>query len=409
LNLFDAAKVGRTPWIKNLKRPFMSELLFIGVVIVAVVAIVRVAAWVRSQEESTLPKDCTDSRWWPSQVATGRWEANIFQNGLEVFYPIAPHSNPVYEITITGIVGYRDWGVDWRREDACYKTDAQGNFTHWHDDVLINGRPFQSYPIETLESDRAQHRYRFRIDGPSDRLTVALRKRKQDESAGSLCVEVAYLSERTVRTSERRRLAAEASDREEQAAKAKKERSKAAARFAEQIRAICVQSEVHRNWSNQEFRDRFARTYKDELLKSQGEIRDNAIALLSRHDIVTYLRKHYPEALDRQLGKLEALLIAEDLAAGQRPQVAAPPRQRPSIGEVRDRMRRRIEISAGDRKTVLDTILRQKQEMLKDLDEFECSADERDSYITEVEEWAAGELIRLSERMRTNETYKTVG
>ncbi len=382
------------------------DFIFIGLItVVIVVALARLAAWARSQES----RRCTDYRWWPSQVATGVWQVNVFQNGSEVFFPIAPHANPVYEITITGIVGYRDSSGVWRRADASYRTDSQENFTHWHDDVLINGRPFQSSAITTLESDRAQHRYRFQIDGPPDRLSVALPNRQQDASAGSLCVEVAYMPESTVRTAERRRLAAEETARKDRAAKAKEERSKAAELFAQEIRAICVQSEVHRNWGNPEFRQRFARTYKDELLRSQAEIRDDAIGLLSRHDIVAYLRKHHPQVLDRKLGRLDALMIAEDLAAEQRPQVAVPPRRRPSIGEVRERMRRRIEVSAEDRRTILSTILQQKQEMLKDLDEFELSEDERESYITEVEEWAAGELVRLSAGKATNETHKTVG
>ena len=381
--------------------------MFVGLIAIILLSIAGLARLKQARQEAASSDSCNDYRWWPEQLAPDRWAANIFQNGLEVFFPVPPHANPVYEITVTGIVGYNDWHGGSRHADASYETDSQGNFTRWHDDLLFNRRPFQSHAITMMESDRALHRYRFQIDGPPERLTVSITKRDEKSSAGSLHVEVALLPSGTARIGETRRLATEEYTRKQQELDAKQKRSEAAARLAEEIRAICVQSEVFRNWSNPDFRQRFARTYKDDLLKNQAEIRDNAVAFLLRHDIVSYLRRHHPEVLSRQLGKVEALLIAEDLAADKRPQVTT--RRRPSVGEVRDRMRRRIEVSAGDRKAILNTVLQQKQEMLKDLDEYDLSDDERESYITEVEEWAAGELVRLSEGKGPNETHQTIG
>src|SRR5580704_15774906 len=139
---------------------------FITVIVVGLIAIMLVAGMVRSrvrpkpQKQIASLEDCNDYRGWPVESVPGHWVANIPQDGREVFFPRTPFTEPVYEMVVGGVVGYRD-SQGWCRLDACYRTDTQGNFTRWHDDLLINGRPFQSYPIKTLHSDRAQHRYKF--------------------------------------------------------------------------------------------------------------------------------------------------------------------------------------------------------------------------------------------------------
>jgi hypothetical protein len=271
-----------------------------------------------------------------------RSSAEIAPTGREVFFPPPPHAGAVCQATITGVL----CGPDGKLGDAFYATDGDGNFRWGVDWLYINGSHSPS-TLEFLESDRYLHRYTIRFDAPHGRPTIALARRPG--WSGSLTLEFAVLPESTPGVGERRQ-------REKVRAEAEQASARVAQKFAAQIQALVIRAELFRNWEDPAYRERFARAHYDDLIKSQAEIRTEARELFEQHDLVQYLRRHNPAVVERFVGRLEALFLAERIALDKRlgaeqpasPQALAP-RKKFTPDEVRAIKVRRQQVVIGDR------------------------------------------------------------
>jgi hypothetical protein len=343
-----------------------------------------------------------------SEVGEGQYEAWIYPDGRELFLPPPNSANPVYEIEFSRTIA-KDVAVfeDPGSADALYRTDENGNFTRDHPWLHISGKEFTYGRGGLIEADRASHVYRIRVDGGRERLTLALQPPTWFRcSQGALFVRIAVLPDNTQTHEAKRRETetqiAAASLRLEQ----QRNNSAEAKRFSEQIAALTVRAQVLRNWGDPEFQRRFAEMNRDQLLHRQDEIRSATIKLLDQHQLVQYLKRHNPEVMRRLLGEFEALVIAEDLQTKKA--LPPPPRRHLSIEDFRKKLCERIEVAGEDRKALLATVLQQKQRMIVKLDEFDLSDDEREDYMKEIEDWAAGERVRAEDGRGENGNSKTI-
>lgn len=268
-----------------------------------------------------------------------RSTAQIAPAGREVFFPPPPHSGAVCQATITGI--FR--GPDGKLGDAFYTTNGVGNFTHGWNCLCVNG----GQPFQVIESDRYLHRYTIQFDARPGRPTIAVVP-PYDGWSGSVSVDFTVLPEGMPGIAERRR-------REMLRTNAERESIEVAKKFATQIQALVIRAELFRNWEDATYRERFARAYYDDLIKNQADIRKEARELLEQHDIVRYLRRHNPAVVERFLGRLEALLLAERIALDKRlgaqelAPISLPPRKKFTPDEVRAIKVRRQQVVIGDR------------------------------------------------------------
>lgn len=269
-----------------------------------------------------------------------RSRAEIAPTGREVFFPPPPHAGAVCQATITGILRVPDG----RLGDAFYTTNGVGNFTHSWNWLCVNG----GHRFQVVESDRYLHRYTIRFDAQPGRPTIALVP-PCGYWSGSLSVEVTVLPEGTPGVAEsglQRKLRSEAEH----------ESARVAQKFATQIQALVIRAELFRNWEDPMYRDRFAHAHYDDLIQNQAEIRKEARELLEQHDLVRYLRRHNPAVVERFIGRLEALFLAERIALDKRlgaekppiPQALAP-RKKFTPDEVRAIKVRRQQVVIGDR------------------------------------------------------------
>lgn len=336
-------------------------------------------------------------------VDASHWWVKLEPSGRETFFPPASYASPVYELTLRGVLR-SDYSESYA--DACHASDTNGNFTRGTNWLRVNGRDIDYSNCDFLESDECTHRYVLRT-APAGRLRLALGSSDiREQWHGALLAEVTLLPEGTALDKPRRE-----HEREEQnkMVKAKAKAAAEAKHFADIIRKITVRAEVLRNWGDADFQRRFAEAKGAELLRRQAEIRDATIRFLEQHDLVSYLRRHHPEVVRRFLGEFEALLIAEHLAT-QTTLPPPPPKPRLSIEEVRERMCRRVEVSGGDKLAVLTTIEDQRSRMLDAVNSLPMAEDARELFLGEIEDWAAGELQRLSEKTKgTHEAIKTIG
>jgi hypothetical protein len=318
----------------------------------------------------------------------------LYPTGREVFFPRASHAKPVYEITFTGLLH----GNNGQFADARYKTDECGNFT-WHIDWLrVNGQKLTSSMSELVDEERFEHRYTFHIDGSGRRLTLALEK--HESWSGALLATVQVLPSETpsiadVRAAQSARL------------EAKWEEDKISAKFAEQIQALCVRSQAFRNWADPDYRRKFAEVHADELIRNQSEIRDEATKFLGQTHIVGYLRRHHPDVVERFLGRLEALLMAERivldkrLGATQTQSPPAPPRKKLTAEEVRALKVHRQQVAIQDKVALKLDKIETRLNIRDRLEQMPLDQDER--------ELIENELIgEIEEGDETHENVRTI-
>jgi hypothetical protein len=239
--------------------------------------------------------------------------------GAEVFFPPTTRPNPVYQVTVTGILRHKDG----HHADAFHQMDCYGNYTASHHALLVNGTKLHYIPHDMTVADRFEHKYCFLLDGRDERLTLAMKFDRGHPSDwyGWLSVEV-KLPKGTPSIVLRQ-------NQERARAEAKIEDARISAAFAKRIEEITTRAEAFRNWEDPEYRNKFAQVHYAELIQHQGEIRAEVIAFLAEHDLVTYLRRHAPLVVARFTGRLEALQIAERVALDKRLAAEIPPPQPP--------------------------------------------------------------------------------
>jgi len=324
--------------------------------------------------------------------------ALIPANGREVFFPKVSLPNPVYEVTVSGILRKEDG----RLGDAFCTTDRAGNFSDRAWWLRVNGVCLFNSANDILESDRCTHRYTVRMDGARERLALAISH--ASAWSGSLEAEVVALPEGTAGVRERReRDRAERRDLEAKR-RTKRETGAAAERFAEEIRALCITSEAFRNWEDFEYRRKFAEAYCEELIENQRSIRAEALKFLSQHDIIRFLRRHHPEVISRFTGRLEALQLAEVISIERALQEATslpaplPEKRRLTTEEVRAIKIRKQQIRDQDRVALkIDKI--ETRLMVRDrLEKLPLDPDEREmleqELIGEIEEGDGDATVR---------------
>ena len=116
----------------------------------------------------------------------------------EIFFPKAPHPDPVYEVEVRGVLEFQFFRRGWwsgertkshvtQKADAFYFTDANGiSFLRPHVWLRVNGKPLAWQPkneyststdsrrkVEVLEAERGSHTYRFLVDHPGECLGIA--------------------------------------------------------------------------------------------------------------------------------------------------------------------------------------------------------------------------------------------
>lgn len=276
--------------------------------------------------------------------------SRLAPTGREVFFPQAPHANPVYEITFSGLLRHHDGKLG----DAFNNTDWNGNFSKPVDRLRVNGAWLGWRQFEMLAANRCDHTYAIRLDHPGDRLTLAVER--NSDWRGTITAHVTLLPAGTVGLSERRQReeAEQAAEKAQQDARTKIEA--ASNEFSRQIQAVCTRAQLFRNWENEEYRRKFAEVHYDELIRNQSEIRDEAMKFLSQHALINYLGRHHPEVIRRFSGRLEALFLAETISLDKRltaraapPLPPPPPRKKLTAEEVRAIKIRKQRVQDEDR------------------------------------------------------------
>jgi hypothetical protein len=301
--------------------------------------------------------------------------------GREVFFPPA-HEGAVCEITIDGIL-HNDEG---EFSDLFHRTDSSGNFSHGANWLVVNGSSLTNNTWESVVSDRFNHKYIFRVDHSRERLTLALHRNTRWQ--GYLTANVTVLPMGTPRIAETR-------EAHSARVKAKVEEEAVGTKFAAQIQALCVRSQAFRNWANPDYQKKFAEAHTDELIRNQAEIREEAITFLAQDQIVRYLRRHHKEVVDRFLGRLEALLLAENLQldkrlAGIAPPAAPPPKRKLTAEQVRSLKVHRQQVAIGDKVALKLDKIETRLNIRERLEQMPLDQDERElleeELISEIED-----------------------
>ncbi len=362
----------------------MDLLYLIGIIVIAGIICIFIASAIINLLAQK-PKPVAEPN--PGDMKAGRLDparthAYLYPTGREVFFPKVVNPKPVYEITFTGLLQDRRG----RFADARHMTDECGNFK-WHIEWLrVNGQKLTHSMSELIEEDRLEHRYTFHIDGRSERLTLSLEK--QESWSGAITATVKLLPPETPRIED---VVAARKARVE----AKWEEEKVSAKFAEQIEALCVRSQAFRNWADPDYRKKFAEVHADELIRSQSEIRDEATKFLGQRQIVRYLRRHHADVVERFLGRLEALLMAERIVLDKRLGAAAPPpppppRKKLTAEEVRALKVRKQQVAIGDRVALKLDKIETRLNIRERLEQMSLDEDERqmleEEMIGEIEE-----------------------
>lgn len=126
-------------------------------------------------------------------------------DGSAALFTKPPHKHPVYEITITGFITYRSHDGSEKQMDAFYEADSTGRFVNDHDRFLVNGKPcsssraswsfFSKSQVSTkgFQADRANHFYRFEVDGDDERLALSCAPPSAPAVATTLAVAIRTL------------------------------------------------------------------------------------------------------------------------------------------------------------------------------------------------------------------------
>jgi hypothetical protein len=249
----------------------------------------------------------------PVLPAADPWQQEIYPTGREVFFPPAPHPNPVYAVTLAGVVYQIDGD---RKADALYYTDYRGNFVERHDWLRVNNVAStysRRRSLAHVQGDRGDHVYHVRIDDPGERLTLSFDVSSPQRWRGSLTARVRLLPASTPSTAEVQTHLAEVSLAKELADGQRKKQIASAEQFSILVQDLSVQAQALANWEDPDFQRRYAEVHMDQLLEEAEQIRDQARPFQGQHAVVKYLEQHHPAVLRRHLGKFQALLIAERL------------------------------------------------------------------------------------------------
>jgi hypothetical protein len=290
--------------------------------------------------------------------------------GAEVFFPPTTRPNPVYQVTVTGILRHKNG----HHADAFHQIDGHGNYTASHDALLVNGTRLHYIPHDMTVADRFEHKYCFLLDGRGERLTLAMRFNYPSDWCGWLTVEVKLLKG-TPSVALRQ-------NQEKARAEAKIEDARISAAFAKRIAELSTRAEAFRNWEDPEYRNKFAQVHYAELIQHQGEIRAEVIAFLAQRDLVQYLRRHAPLIVARFSGRLEALQIAERVALDKRLAAeippAPPPKKRLTAEEVRAIKIHRQQVQDGDKVALKLDKIETRLHVRERLDKMHLDPDERE-------------------------------
>jgi hypothetical protein len=361
---------------------FEPYFIFLGIIGVFVIGFRLVKALYKhltadSQTPAIVPRDRKAIR-----VDESRSYAFLSTNGREVFFPLPPHPNTVYEICVEGLLH----GDGDNLSDLLYETDASGNFTHEAKWLFINGTSLSRSGREPVVSDRFEHRYVFRLDHPCERrLTLALQP--STRWSGHFKATVTVLPVGTVGV---------VASRERASARrlASLEEATISSQFGEQIAELCIRSQAFRNWADPAYRKKFAEVHADDLIRNQSDIRNEATTFLSQDKIVRYLRRHHPEVVERYLGRLESLLLAERFAIDKKlldpPPQPAPPKRKLTAEQVRALKVHKQQVAIGDRVALLFDKVDARLKIRERLDAMDLDPDEREmlerELIAEIEE-----------------------
>src|ERR1017187_8960841 len=182
---------------------FLALVVILFFLLACLAAVIRVVRWlgrpnVTKEPPARLPPVLPA----PVLPSADPWQQEIYPNGREVFFPPAPHPNPVYAVTIVGVVHQIDTD---RKADALYYTDSRGNFVERHDWLTVNSLK-SSYSrrrsLAHIKGDRGEHAYHLRIDDPGERLTLAFDVYSSQRWQGSLTARVTLLPASTPGTAE---------------------------------------------------------------------------------------------------------------------------------------------------------------------------------------------------------------
>ncbi len=261
-------------------------------------------------------------------------------DGTEVFFDEddrATNPKPVYEVRISGLLvtRYRKRpDIEYSRTDALFRANNKtGRFEENAYHLLVNGKHLYKCDHQLIEDDRYRHYYVFRIGSLGRRIGLALEplqfRDRNLETVGSLMASVAVLPAGTLSPKERAKQERELDYAREEAKEKREEAKGKAERLARAVKELSIRSVVYRNWGDPEYCRKVALAYCQETISNQAEIRREATDFLRQTDLVGYLQRHHPEAVQTILGRLEALLTAERVALDRAIAAAEAPKPLP--------------------------------------------------------------------------------
>lgn len=319
-------------WEQRLHRDPMPLVLLILVAGFAVTGIVGVGLWWCERQQEPWP---------PPSPPVGRGEAELRPTGREMFTPGVLRSERVYEVWVVGAY-YYEAGDHLRLADACYATDAHGNFTERYAGLLLDGKPLATWPHQVQEADRVAHRYRFHIDGTGQRLSISLRAPGRGSAPRQhLALGVRVLPETT--------RSAAGAWRDAAVERATREREAQQRRWSARARELEVETEDRRNWEDERFRQHYLRAYGPQLRARKAQILKDHSELVRREtpEFLAFVKEHHPRLSARLTGEFEACLEAERREVERR----RKPLKKLTTDEFRRRSLRRQQVFMLDRQS----------------------------------------------------------
>lgn len=323
----------------------------------------------------------------PPSPPVGEGWRKLRPTGREIFTPGALHVGRIYEVTVAGTYYYQV-GVHIRSADACYATDGYGNFTEPHVGLLLDGKPLADWAHEIQEADRVEHRYRFRIDGTGQRLSVALRLPPGAWLPGQhLAVSIRPLPETT--------RSAAAAWRDAGVERAAREQEARQQRWSARASELEAETQNRRNWEDAAFRQEYVRRYGPELLQRKAEIVKKHAELVRGEtpEFLAYLKEQHVGVFWRLTGEFEACLEAERVDVAR----VAKPARKLTPEQYRERLVRQIKIQMGDGEAVMETISERRGRLKEKLEARGLAPEEIEQQLAIFDAQMAPQIDRLVE------------